>query len=118
MSKLIKAPRAYTTHGTDLFGDAVNLYNGGLSFIQTDVSLRGNSQLPVSVGRRISAGQQINGGKAFGFWELDIPHIHGIFSTRRMWQGQDGSENRCSAFGAPPMVTGTNGFSDWDASEF
>ena len=42
--------------GTDLFGDKVNLYTGRLEFVQTDVTLPGNSSLPVSVGRRLVTG--------------------------------------------------------------
>jgi hypothetical protein len=55
-SKLIRAPKSYTRLGDNLFGDKVNLYTGSLEFIQTDVSLPGNSALPVSVGRRLIVG--------------------------------------------------------------
>ncbi len=44
-SSLIKAPNAIASIGADLFGDNVNLYQGSLEFAQTDVSLKGNSQL-------------------------------------------------------------------------
>jgi hypothetical protein len=55
--KLIHAPRDIAQLGSDLFGDKVNLYTGSLEFVQTDVSLPGNNALPVSVGRRLVAGQ-------------------------------------------------------------
>lgn len=49
-AKLIRAPQAVTTLGANLFGDRVNLYTGALEFVQTDVTIPGNSSLPVSVG--------------------------------------------------------------------
>jgi hypothetical protein len=67
--------------GRGLFGESVNLYNGKLEFAHTDVSLPGNDALPVAVGRRISAGENPMEGKAFGRWELDIPHISGLFPS-------------------------------------
>ena len=36
----------------DLFGDNISLYDGTVTFSATDVSLTGNSALPVSIGRR------------------------------------------------------------------
>ncbi|MFZ6646017.1 RHS repeat domain-containing protein [Undibacterium sp. TJN25] len=107
--KLIRAPEAVTTLGTDLFGDQVNLYHGGLEFIQSDVSLPGNNNLPVAVGRRLQAGGKGNYGAGhFLEWDLEIPHIHGMFSTVNGWQKLDGngqlSSLRCTNFGAPPDV--------------
>jgi hypothetical protein len=75
--KLMRAPNAVVKVGADLFGDTINLYNGKLDFTQTDVSLPGNNALPVAVGRRISTGDHAKEGRAFGLWELDIPHIYG-----------------------------------------
>jgi hypothetical protein len=61
-AKLIRSPNSVTRLGDDLFGDKVNLYTGALEFVQTDVSLPGNSSLPISVGRRLVVGQApING---------------------------------------------------------
>lgn len=117
-SQLIRAPRAAKSFGTDLFGDTVNLYNGQVNFRQTDVSLRGNNSLPVMVGRRIAAGQGVLDGRAFGRWEIDVPHIHGVFPTNAIFKASDGSNNRCSRFGAPPPAVGLQGTSEWDPSEF
>lgn len=61
--KLVRAGEAVGTLGADLFGDKVNLYTGTVEFIQTDVSLPGNSALPVSVGRRLATGgEALKGG--------------------------------------------------------
>jgi hypothetical protein len=54
--KLIRAGEAVGTLGADLFGDKVNFYTGTVEFIQNDLSLPGNNNLPVSVGRRLVTG--------------------------------------------------------------
>lgn len=120
-SKLIRAPRAFTTLGTDLFGDKVNLYTGSLEFIQTDVSLPGNNALPVAVGRRISAGQLAIDNTPFGRWDIDIPHLHGVFALAKGWTTGQGVTPgaRCSAFGPPPQVSGSFGsVSTWNGTEY
>lgn len=83
-NKLIRAPQAFTRLGADLFGDKVNLYTGSLEFIQTDVSIPGNNILPVSVGRRLVTGADAINGALFGRWDLEIPHLHGIFHDARL----------------------------------
>jgi YD repeat-containing protein len=115
--KLIRAPKAFSSLGPDLAGDSINLYNGSLSFAQTDVSLRGNNTLPVSVGRRIAAGSSPLGLHAFGRWEIDIPHLHGTFASNALWAAAP-TGARCSAFSDPPEAVGVNGTSAWDSHEF
>jgi YD repeat-containing protein len=119
-SKLIRAPHAVTTLGTDLFGDKVNLYTGGLEFIQTDVSLPGTSGLPVSVGRHLTSGQTLPYNALFGRWDLEIPHLHGVFSATPNsvlgWSSGSGA-GRCSAFGPPAPVRSSSGAS-WNGTEF
>lgn len=118
--KLFRAPNAVATLGNDLFGDKVNLYTGGLEFVQTDVSLRGNNALPVSVGRRLKAGTNALEGGLFGRWDLDIPHLHGTFSQLRKWSASGATAGaRCSSFGAPPTVSGSSGSpSTWAGTEY
>lgn len=116
--KLIRAQNAALPLSNNLFGDSVNLYNGRLGFVQTDVSLPGNNALPVAVGRRIMTGERLLGGHAFGQWQLDIPHMHGVFAQVDGWAAGDRSGARCSQFGPPPLARGTGGISYWDASEF
>jgi hypothetical protein len=65
-ASLIKAPAAALKLGTDLFGDQINLYTGSVSFHHTDVSLRGNNALGVSIGRRLAVGTRVVGGHQFG----------------------------------------------------
>lgn len=117
--KLIKAPNAVATFGADLFGDRVNLYTGGLEFLQTDISLPGNNRLPVSIGRKLVTGNSVLGGRQFGRWEADIPHLHGVFSASKGWVSPGGSaKTRCSDFGPPADAAGVNNRSAWAANEF
>lgn len=116
--KLIRAPQAVTTLGTDLFGDKVNLYTGRLEFVQTDVSLPGNSSLPVSVGRRLVTGQEPVDGALFGRWDLEIPRMHGIFELRKGWVNKSGGVNRCSTYSEPSAAITPSSGASWSAGEF
>lgn len=117
--KLIRAPRDIAVLGTDLFGDKVNLYTGALEIVQTDVSLPGNNALPVAVGRRFIAGQEAVNGKLFGYWDLEIPHLHGIFSKDQGWRDEVGSDARCTQFSPPPQIHGSLGSnSEWNGTEY
>lgn len=100
--QLIRGADAPSAFGPQLFGDSVNLYTGALEFVQTDVSLPGNSALPVSFGRRLRTGQHnANGGLLFD-WEFDVPHIRGVFSQSGGWYVMASSSSergrRCSYF--------------------
>lgn len=118
-NKLFRSARNVTTLGADLFGDKVNLYTGALEFVQTDVSLPGNSRLPVSVSRRLIAGQEAPYG-LFGGWDLEIPHLHGIYSRFRGWVPRSGlATERCSDFSEPKYESGSYGsLSGWNGTEF
>jgi len=101
-------------------GDKVNLYTGGLEFSQTDVSLPGNNSLAVSVGRRYTMGVQTSayGEGLFADWDLEIPHLHGIFSAGPGATGMRGwavygtthaaMVARCTNFGPPPDAPTSN----------
>jgi hypothetical protein len=118
--KLIRAPQALGVLGADLFGDKVNLYTGTLEFVQTDVSLPGNNALPVAMGRRIVVGKALMDDTSFGRWDMDIPHLHGIFAGG--WNTGLGTDPslRCSKFGAPKDALGsyTNNPALFKATEF
>ena len=115
--RLIRAPQAITSLGPELFGDKVNLYNGALEFVQTDVSIIGNNALPVAVGRRLSTGNWANATGAFGRWELEIPRLHGVFANAG-WVTKAGNKNRCTEFGAPAGAKGVGGIAMWSAEDF
>lgn len=107
--QLMRGSGKVTTLGPDLFGDEVSLYSGALSFRQTDINLPGNSALQVSVGRRLGTGASRLAAGAFGDWELEIPHIRGVYARTDGWNvGSNIAAadrfKRCSRF-APPADT-------------
>jgi RHS repeat-associated protein len=100
-----KAPVALDTIetlGTDLFGDKINLFNGSIAFEHVDISIPGNSALPVALARRYLPGQQTKTRGQFGEWDLSVPRIGGTFSGRG-WLSQNGFNTRCSEFSLPPQ---------------
>lgn len=90
--KFLQSRQALTSHGPELFGDNVNLYNGALSFSVTDIDLPGNSGIPVSLTRTFSVGAYPIGKPmdgAFGDWDIDLPRIEGVY-------GPTWTAKRCS----------------------
>ena len=91
------------------FGANISLYNGSTSFRAVDISLSGNSGLPVQLARtlaiddRTSAFRPTTGG--FADWQLDVPYIDGTFIGSVGWKvgGGSGSTARCSNTVAPTM---------------
>ena len=109
--QLMRGSGRVTTLGPDLFGDEVSLYSGALNFRQTDINLPGNSALQVAVGRRLGTGASRLAAGAFGDWELDIPHIKGVYARTDGWNvGSNLAAadrfKRCNRF-APPADTVT-----------
>ncbi|KFZ27786.1 hypothetical protein IDAT_12800 [Pseudidiomarina atlantica] len=72
----MKVNEQITPETTGLFGDRVDLNTGSISFQNVDVSLIGNSRIPVEI-RRTYRGSRNNRGNnsGFGDWTLDIPSI-------------------------------------------
>lgn len=110
--KLVQRGSSLSAVGDDLFGDHVNLYSGSVEFVQTDVSLPGNDGLAVSVGRRFVPNQNSSSPAGhFADWDLDVPHMHGVFANTRLWavaySGAD-AYKRCSKFAAPPDMPAQN----------
>ncbi|WDE00759.1 RHS repeat domain-containing protein [Thalassomonas actiniarum] len=63
-------------------GDQMNTYDGSVSFLQTDLSLPGNSDLPVEI-TRVKNGftsQYYDTFTEFHDWELAIPEIKGSYT--------------------------------------
>jgi hypothetical protein len=71
-----------------------------LSFRHADISLLGNSALPVALVRSLGVAHKDLPvrDQAFADWELDIPRLSGVFST-------DWPELRCSQQSRPPAKT-------------
>ena len=98
----IRAAQAVAPESDSIFGDNVSLYSGATTFEVTDVSIPGNSTLPVAL-RRIFVIQDHRGAVAgitlrgFGDWDLDVPYISGTFTTQNGWTlTESGATDRCS----------------------
>lgn len=91
-AKLIRVSEQVEPLTSELFGESVNLYNGQTEFSNVDIDIPGNGGLPVQLKRRFSIaplpdnaiGIEPFGG--FGNWEVDVPHISGVFDA---WYGWD-----------------------------
>ena len=92
------APEAITTLGPDLFGDKVNLYNGTVHFEQTDISLPGNSALPVALIRHREPGRSWFVRGVLADWDLHVPRIEATFGEFAKWRNFPLGA-RCSRFG-------------------
>ena len=102
----------YETAGLDVLdasvlGDHVDINTGALSFAHIDVSLPGNSSLPVQLGRSLSPlsagwGNLSTDTLGFGNWDATIPHIRQTFLT------ENGPQlDRCTgALGGPYQTYG------------
>ena len=78
--KLINTKAAIGAMGSGLLGDTVNYYTGGLSFSSTDISLPGNSALPVSLSRTFSVSNRKgypSNDLPMADWDLDLPRLTG-----------------------------------------
>lgn len=97
--KLIQARMTLAAAGPDLFGDKVDFYSSALSFSVTDISLPGNSRLPVALTRIYSAKnwKDYSHDMPLGDWDLDLPRLSGVHAPS--WPNQ-----RCSDPGPPPTV--------------
>lgn len=124
--KLIRANDAVGALGADLFGEEFNLYSGALSFAAVDVSLPGNDELPMQIGRKFSVESigpirttQFLAG-SFGDWEMDLPMIHGTFARDHGFAATTGLPTaRCSSFSQPPTAkSNTRTGANFDATEY
>ena len=83
----IEAARSIAALSDGMFGENINEYSGAAVFTQVDVSLPGNSDLPVALGRTYSVEDKYGSNNlgGFGDWDVDVPHISGIFGTNLGW---------------------------------
>ncbi|HET8897645.1 MAG TPA: hypothetical protein VFN09_02515, partial [Rhodanobacteraceae bacterium] len=97
----------YLPAGSAGIGETIDLYTGSLGFVVTDVSLPGNSGLPVALTRRFEVGYPGQTGEtpAFGDWQLDVPVIEGVVARENWKVGADGASTaRCSDFADLPTL--------------
>lgn len=82
-----------------LVGDHIDLDTGSVSFTQMDVSIPGNSALPVQFGRKLSRSTFRTG--MIGNWAPDIPHMSRNYTAiNGQYYGKN--SNRCSGQLYPP----------------
>jgi RHS repeat-associated protein len=102
--KRVESAKQAAALKSDLFGDQVNLANGGLSFTATDVSIPGNNTLPVGISRSYSVQNRYGGptsppvtDQMMADWDIDAPSISGSFAS--LWQSRvpGNPDRRCSA---------------------
>ena len=109
----IKKRAGLSSAGPDAFGDVVGLSNGSLSFSVTDLSIPGNSALPVAITRTFEV---VHRPEFFVYdrpmtdWDLDLPRIHGTYGPT--WAG-----DRCTRQSEPAFVTVPGG-RVYQASDF
>lgn len=97
--KLVGKSQNIAAFGDNLFGEQVDLYSGRTSFSQTDISLPGNSSLPVALIRKVDVDvfDDFNDIPGMTFGEFDVPKLSGIFSQVDGWTVDTSTpHNRCS----------------------
>jgi RHS repeat-associated protein len=124
-AKKISASREMSALDENLFGDMINHYTGRTDFSVTDVSLPGNSALPVAFARRYQLDRWVAPGEnghrpswklgPLSDWDIDLPYMHGRFplspqySPRLGWQTSTAGM-RCSqpskSHAAPTVTSG------------
>lgn len=100
--KRLKGSEEISALGPNLFGDQVSLSNGALSFSVTDVSIPGNSSLPVSLTRtyRVQDWRRRLADGMMQDWDVDVPSLSAVHAGP--WVDQAGGVNRCTTPGPPP----------------
>ncbi|MGN6237047.1 RHS repeat domain-containing protein, partial [Dyella sp.] len=123
--KLIKVNEDIQPLGANPFGEQIGLYDGSLSFEQTDVSAAGNGPT-LTLSRKYQMRQQMEGynllDNAFGDWDIDLPRITTITPNQydvSSWVvngGTSPSTAICTQFTTPPSVSlpKGDGGSPWD----
>ncbi|GGY57285.1 RHS repeat-associated core domain-containing protein [Parvularcula lutaonensis] len=119
-----------TAHGLDLLGDRIDLNTGALTFEQVDISLPGNSDLPVELRRTIDQSEpyahldsftvSASLTDDFSDWQLAIPKIEFIrIHDYGSWTPIPSTFNFCSAvpYGRVSMAFGDNTRSGSDIIE-
>jgi hypothetical protein len=122
--KLIKVNEEIQPLGATPFGERINLYDGSLSFSQTDVTVTGTGPT-ITVGREFAMhGVEDRPDlqyRAYGDWDIELPQIFTVTADQnnvRGWQVAAQNHNAiCSSFGPPPSVaapTGDSQRADWE----
>lgn len=118
-----------TSLGPELFGDSTDLYTGATQFLVTDVSLPGNSDLPVMLQRSLEASDSGLGENppfrlpdSFMTWtRYEVPYLSGVYADG--WVSSAGitapSNQRCSLTNGPPeIIDGKGLYGSWEGRDY
>ncbi|HEX7048421.1 MAG TPA: hypothetical protein VF275_12690, partial [Gammaproteobacteria bacterium] len=102
LSKLYTVNETFDPLGTDLAGESLDLNSGQVSFRHVDVSIPGNSVLPVEFARTLALDgfnymESYSTDAELGDWRVDVPKITTVLATQYGWPA-----TRCSNFHKPP----------------
>ncbi|WOI53025.1 RHS repeat-associated core domain-containing protein [Parvularcula sp. LCG005] len=107
-----------SAYDPNLLGDRIDPFTGSLTFQTTDVSIPGNSHLPVSIGRLNEPGlpSRPDMQKLFGDWILDVPFLN-LPTPKEDTYGVGGwQDDRCTGSFDPGGIS-KNGV-DWEPYEY
>ncbi len=94
-----EANDSVTAETTELLGERIDLNSGSVSFSHTDISLPGNSKLPVTLSRVHKSKEYTNFNRTdFADWALDIPYIQ----TTTLKGAGEGSIGTAGPWGQSP----------------
>lgn len=121
---LIKVNDDIQPLGDTPFGERIGLYDGSLSFSQTDITVTGTGPT-ITVGRDFALhGVEDRPDlqyRAFGDWDMRLPQIFTVTANQNNVTGwrvaAANPKALCSSFGPPPSVAAPNGDSaraDWE----
>ncbi len=116
--KYIKVSDDIEPLGDAPFGERISLYDGTLSFEQTDISVPGRGPT-ITIGRMfkgpVAEERRDLQKRAFGDWDIDIPLISTIAPITQQgihigWRvNSTNKKTICSNFREPPSVPGVSG---------
>lgn len=93
---------------SELFGDAVNVFDQTAVFTQTDIDLPGNNALPVRLSRSLNirpipaVGIAPKNYAGAADWNIEVPYISGVFDSAFRWNvTATGQTPRCSTIFYP-----------------
>lgn len=99
-SKVVNGGETISAVDGGAFGETVDLSTGGVEFMTTDVSIPGNSAIPVAFGRRRSIEIGRTSDYQLADWDIDVPFVEGIYAQGQGWMvgGSSGpaSAMRCA----------------------
>lgn len=121
--KRIESSQTLTALTDQMMGDSISPYNGSTEFSVTDIDIAGNNALPVQLARRFPIKIEPAGVTSYnpdlggaGNWDLDVPHISGMFDSRYGWGSSWAPSQRCSLLGVPQVNGAFNTDDIWQGN--